>query len=209
MAEVRDRKIFAGYYRRHDKKIYYVVCESVDYDTGEPTVILQEYHLTGTRPFLTMPRKSFCEMVPDKDGKLVDKFTRDPHIPITECFIDDLEDKHLRGPVRHPKNDEDEYCVRDYQHCYSYYDYAKDIIDNYVLDRKRFELCAAHKRAIGVRNAADFNKLKNDIYFFEKMLNSLLSEYKDFFTERVIEKKSIRKYASEHNLNRGSVNHIR
>ncbi len=34
------------------------------------------------------------------------------------------------------------------------------------------------------------------------------SEYRDFFNERFVKKKSIRKYAAEYNLNRGSVNHI-
>lgn len=46
-----------------------------------------------------------------------------------------------------------------------------------------------------------------DDHFFEKMLESILSHYKDFFDERFRQKKSIRKYAADHNLNRGSVNY--
>ena len=34
------------------------------------------------------------------------------------------------------------------------------------------------------------------------------SEYKEFFDERFRQKKSIRKYAADHNLNRGSVNYM-
>ncbi len=50
--------------------------------------------------------------------------------------------------------------------------------------------------------------MKTDIYFLESLMKSILSEYNDYFIERFVEKKSIRKYAAEHNLNRGSVNHI-
>ena len=64
------------------------------------------------------------------------------------------------------------------------------------------------KRLVGLRNMDDFKKLRSDVYFLEKMLESILSEYKEFFIERYKDRKSIRKYAAEHNLNRGSGNHI-
>lgn len=54
----------------------------------------------------------------------------------------------------------------------------------------------------------DFKKMRSDVHFLEKMLESILSEYKEFFIERYKDRKSIHKYAAEHNLNRGSVNHI-
>lgn len=208
MAEVRNRKIFAGYYRRYDRKVFYVVSEASDYDTGEITVILQEYSLTRKMPYITMSRKSFCEVITLKDGKKVDKFTRDTSIPISSSFVEELETDKLRGPVRHKKNDKDEYSIREFQRCYSYLEYAKDIVNNYSLDRKRLEICIEKKRAIGVKNAEEFKKMKTDIYFLESLMKSILSEYNDYFIERFVEKKSIRKYAAEHNLNRGSVNHI-
>ena len=88
MAEVRDRKIFAGYYRRYDRKVFYVVSEASDYDTGEITVILQEYSLTRKMPYITMSRKSFCEVITLKDGKKVDKFTRDTSIIFASADTD-------------------------------------------------------------------------------------------------------------------------
>ena len=51
MAEIRRRKIYAGYYDRYDRKPFYVVCEAADYDTGEVNIIMQEYSLTRTMPF--------------------------------------------------------------------------------------------------------------------------------------------------------------
>lgn len=54
----------------------------------------------------------------------------------------------------------------------------------------------------------DFKKMRSDVLFFEKALDGILLEYKDFFGERYRQKKSIRKYAVDHDLNRGSVNYM-
>lgn len=209
MAEIRDRKIYAGYYRRYDRKAFYVVTEATDYDTGAPTVIMQEYSFVSAKPFVTVSKESFCEVVMLPDGKKVDKFTRDTNIHVSDYFIDCLKEKGMRGPIRHNKKEApDEYCARSYQVSHTYFEYAKDIIDHYVIDRKRLDLCVKEKRLIGLRDQEDFKKMRSDVLFFEKMLESILSEYSDFFKERFKEKKSIRQYATEHNLNRGSVNYI-
>ena len=170
---------------------------------------MQEYSVVNAKPFITMSKKSFCEVITLTDGEEVDKFTRDLDIHISDYFIDSLEQAGMRGPIRHNKNtDEDEYSIRYYRTSSTYLDYAKDIINNYVTDRKRLDLCIKEKRLVGVANAEAFKKMRSDIRYFEKMLDSILSEYRDYFNERFIIKKSIRKYAAEHNLNRGSVNHI-
>lgn len=209
MAETRDRKIYAGYYRRYDRKAFYVVTEATDYDTGEPTVIMQEYSLVSAKPFVTVSKESFCEVVTLPDGKKVDRFTRDTNIHVSDYFIDCLKEKGMRGPVRHNKKEQpDEYCARSYQVSHTYFEYAKDIIDHYVIDRKRFDLCVKEKRLVGLRGQEDFKKMRSDVLFLEKMLDSILSEYKAFFDERFRQKKSIRQYAAEHDLNRGSVNYI-
>ena len=78
MSEIRRRKIYAGYYDRYDRKPFYVVCEATDYDTGEVNIIMQEYSLTRTMPFVTISRDSFCEIVTLPDGRKVDKFTPTP-----------------------------------------------------------------------------------------------------------------------------------
>ena len=38
-----DRKIRAGYYRRYDGKVFYLVTNAKDLETGEETVILRPY----------------------------------------------------------------------------------------------------------------------------------------------------------------------
>ena len=208
MSEIRSRKIYAGYYYRYDRKPFYVVTEATDYDTGEPTVIMQEYSLVSVKPFVTVSKKSFCEVVTLKDGRKADKFTRATNIHVSDYFIDALKKEGLRGPVRRKKNEENEYSARSYQDSSTYYEYAKDVINNYILDRKRLDLCLKEKRLVGLRDMDDFKKMRSDVHFFEQMLESILSEYKSFFNKRFKEKKSIRKYAAEHDMNRGSVNHI-
>ena len=206
---IRLRKIYAGYYRRYDRQAFYVVTEATDYNTGEETVIMQEYSLVSTKPYITMPKRSFCEMVALPDGRIVDKFTRDPSIHVSDYFIDCLEQKGLRGPIRHNKQEEEsEYTARSYQSSQTYYEYAKDIIDHYIVDRKRLDLCLRTRRLIGLRDMDDFRKLKSDVLFFERMMQSFLSGYHDFFDDRFRKKQSIRRYAAEHNLNRGSVNYL-
>lgn len=44
--------------------------------------------------------------------------------------------------------------------------------------------------------------------FVNTCLKSVLKEYADYFTERYINRVSVRKYAELHGLNRGSVEHI-
>ena len=80
MAETRIRKIYAGYYERYDRKPFYVVTEATDRDTSEIMIIMQEYSLVNTKPFVTMSRESFCEVVTLPNGHKVDKFTRNTSI---------------------------------------------------------------------------------------------------------------------------------
>ena len=80
MAETRIRKIYAGYYERYDRIPFYVVTEATDCDTSEIMIIMQEYSLVNTKPFVTMSRESFCEVVTLSNGHKVDKFTRNTSI---------------------------------------------------------------------------------------------------------------------------------
>lgn len=112
------------------------MCEAADYDTGEVNIIMQEYSLVSTKPFVTISRDSFCEIVTLPNGRKVDKFTRNTNIPVSDYYIDGLKQKGLRGPSRrHQKIEEDEYCARQYQVSRTYFAYAKDVIDHYVIDR--------------------------------------------------------------------------
>ena len=51
------RRICAGYYRRYDRKVVYVVSLATDADTGEETVIWTTYPFDGCPKVLYLQQK--------------------------------------------------------------------------------------------------------------------------------------------------------
>ena len=157
-----------------------------------------------------MTKQSFCEMV-EVDGEWVDKFVRQPQIRITDTHIQNLNDGGFEGPVRKkkPKNEDLlAYESRRFRRAETYTDYAKDLCINYKLDLRRYNLCVAQKRYIGVSGKTDFDILKEDLAFLNDCLKTVLKSYSAYFREWYIEGKSVRKYAEAHSMNRGSVDHL-
>ena len=203
-----DRKIRAGYYRRYDGKLIYLVTAAEDAETGEETVILRSYSFSEVPQYFTMSKKSFCAFV-EVNGERKAKYKRLINMKISGEAIERLEDEGFRGPVRkrqRPQPDE-AYDSREYQQADTYYTYAKDLCEHYNFDRSKYRLCLKERRFVAItRN--NFAKLKEDLQFLDNALKTVLSEYKDYFRERFIEGLSIRKYAVAHQLNRGSVDYL-
>ena len=87
----------------------------------------------------------------------------------------------------------------------TYEAYAKDICKWYKNDLTYYQMSVKEKRVLGFAEKKDFLAVKEDLKFIDSCLRTTLKEYAEYFKERVEEGKSIRKYAEEHNLNRGSV----
>ena len=68
-----------------------------------------------------------------------------------------------------------------------------------------YKMSMKEKRVLGFEDKRDFLAVKEDLKFIDLCLRTTLKEYADYFKERFEESKSIRKYAEEHKLNRGSV----
>ena len=64
------------------------------------------------------------------------------------------------------------------------------------------------KRRFDAITRSGFAKLKEDLQFLDNTLKTVLSEYQDYFREWFIDGLSIRKYAEDHQLNRGSVDYL-
>jgi len=204
----KERRIYTGYYHRYDNQLFYVIAEAFDAVTGEPTVILQEYHLSGEKPYLTVSKESFFEKVEYK-GKKIQRFRRSTGQKAPEWVAEAHDPERLNKHLRLKKyiaSAEDE--IRYVRNCTTYRAYSKDIIDHYKEDRERIKQTVEYQFLIGLESKKDFESLKEDCRYLDKILDTALTEYKDFFTERFVDGKSIRKYAEEHNLNRGSVDHI-
>ena len=201
------RRICAGYYRRYDGKVVYVISTATDADTGEETVIWTSYPFADVPRYCTSSKKSFCAFV-KVDGERKAKYKRQINMKISAAAIERLEDEGFRGPVRkrHRRQLDEEYDSREYQQSLTYHAYAKELCENYTFDWNKYHLCVKEKRYAAITRS-DFAKLKEDLQFLDNALKTILSEYRDYFRERFVDGLSIRKYAEAHQLNRGSVDY--
>ena len=202
------RRICAGYYRRYDGKVVYVISTATDADTGEETVIWTSYPFADVPRYCTSSKKSFCAFV-KVDGERKAKYKRQINMKISAAAIERLEDEGFRGPVRkrHRRQLDEEYDSREYQQSLTYHAYAKELYENYTFDWNKYHLCVKEKRYAAITRS-DFAKLKEDLQFLDNALKTILSEYRDYFRERFVDGLSIRKYAEAHQLNRGSVDYL-
>ena len=202
------RRICAGYYRRYDGKVVYVISLATDADTGEETVIWTAYPFADVPRYCTSSKKSFCAFV-KVDGERKAKYKRQINMKISAAAIERLEDEGFRGPVRkrHRRQLDEEYDSREYQQSLTYHAYAKELCENYTFDWNKYHLCVKEKRYAAITRS-DFAKLKEDLQFLDNALKTILSEYRDYFRERFVDGLSIRKYAEAHQLNRGSVDYL-
>ena len=202
------RRICAGYYRRYDGKVVYVISTATDADTGEETVIWTSYPFADVPRYCTSSKKSFCAFV-KVDGERKAKYKRQINMKISAAAIERLEDEGFRGPVRkrHRRQLDEEYDSREYQQSLTYHAYAKELCENYTFDWNKYHLCVKEKRYAAITRS-DFAKLKEDLQFLDNALKTILSEYRDYFRERFVDGLSIRKYAEAHQLNRGSVDYL-
>lgn len=202
------RRICAGYYRRYDGKVVYVISTATDADTGEETVIWTSYPFADVPRYCTSSKKSFCAFV-KVDGERKAKYKRQINMKISAAAIERLEDEGFRGSVRkrHRRQLDEEYDSREYQQSLTYHAYAKELCENYTFDWNKYHLCVKEKRYAAITRS-DFAKLKEDLQFLDNALKTILSEYRDYFRERFVDGLSIRKYAEAHQLNRGSVDYL-
>ena len=202
------RRICAGYYRRYDGRVIYVISTATDADTDEETVIWTSYPFADVPRYCTSSKKSFCAFV-KVDGERKAKYKRQINMKISAAAIERLEDEGFRGPVRkrHRRQLDEEYDSREYQQSLTYHAYAKELCENYTFDWNKYHLCVKEKRYAAITRS-DFAKLKEDLQFLDNALKTILSEYRDYFRERFVDGLSIRKYAEAHQLNRGSVDYL-
>lgn len=105
-----DKRVYAGYYKRYDGKLFYVVTMAKDGVTGEDMVIYMPYSIRNDENYLTISKKQFCEPVM-VDGKLRARYKRQTQMRIEQDFIDSLESDLLPTPKRKrvPRPDEEKY----------------------------------------------------------------------------------------------------
>lgn len=203
-----DRIIRAGYYRRYDGKVVYVISLATDADTGEETVIWTAYPFAAVPKYYTSSKKSFCSFV-EVNGEQKAKYKRLVNMKISAEAVERLTEDGFRGPIRkrqRPQPDES-YDSREYQQSPTYCAYAKDLCEHYNFDRNKYRLCVREKKLVAITRS-DFAKLKEDLQFLDSSLKTVLTPYQNYFQERFVDGLSIRSYAEAHHLNRGSVDYL-
>lgn len=205
-----SRRIFGGFYKRYDGKFFVVVTTATDYETGEETVILSPHNYSSNTQYMTMPKKDFCKKVTFK-GKTVDMFTRQTQMHIPDFQWDKIKSDGFKN-VRRLKNSKDDF-EKNYdesiffaRYASTYPDYAKALCKKYAEDKRKVAMCIQAKKCIGI-SKAKFNMLHEDCKFIDNIFNTVLLDYKNFFSERYIKGLSVRKYAEAHGKNKGSVEH--
>ena len=201
-----NKRVYAGYYKRHDGKLIYVITIAKDELSGEDTVIYTPYSRRNDVGYFTISKKDFCDPV-KIDGKLKVRYKRQTQMRITDDFLEMLICDDLPAPKRKLPPKPDELKSRAYRQSATYYDYAKDICTNYLTDVRRYNYLNTTRSVLeNCDNAKEI--IKEDVDFLKKCFKTVLKDYVSFFEGRFIKRMSVRKYAEEHNMNRGSVEHI-
>lgn len=182
-----ERKIRAGYYRRYDGKMVYIVSLDTDADTGEETVIWITYPFTDIPRYYTSSKNSFCAFV-EVNGERKAKYKRLVNTKITGEAVERLTEEGFRGPIRKQQRlqPDEAYDSREYQQSPTYYAYAKDLCEHYNFDRNKYRLCVKEKRIVDITKS-DFAKLKEDLQFMDNALKTVLPTCQGYFRERFVE----------------------
>lgn len=202
-----NRRIYAGYYRRYDSKLIYVVTVAKDTDTDEEMVIWTPATYSEKHTYYTTSKQSFCESVL-VDGARQPKFKRQTQMRVLDSVMESFEaEGFFRLPRKTDSHINDGYDTWCRPRVASYYEYAKKLCEGYRFSLSKHELCIREKRYIGI-SKEDFRELKSDLAFLKNCLKTVLNDYASYFEERFAKGLSIRKYAQAHGLNRGSVDHL-
>ena len=148
---------------------------------------------------------SFCEQA-EVDGVLRDKYVRQTRREIDEGTVREVYEDGFPEPKSKPFTYvDDEYSERTIRCSRTYYEYAKDICENYRMDLRRYKLIRERKQYIGVSNRETYQAMCEDLAFAQQSLKTVLNDYADLFRKRFSEGLSIRKAADAMQQNRGVI----
>lgn len=201
------KRVFAGYYKRYDGKRIYVVRVVKDIDTGEAVVICKDasFIREGNEEYYTIRLESFCEQV-NVDGILRDKYIRQTRREVEPGMIGEVTEDGFPEPKSKPFTYvDDEYAERAIRCSRTYYEYAKDICENYRMDLRRYKLIRERKQYIGVSNREAYQAMCEDLAFAQQSLKTVRNVYANLFRKRFSEGLSIRKAADAMQQNRGVI----
>ena len=183
------KRVFAGFYTRYDGKPIFVVRELKDIDTGESIVVCKDagFSKEDNEHYYLIRYASFCEQV-EVDGVLRDKYVRQTRREIDEDTAREVYEGGFPEPKSKPFTYvDDEYVERAIRCSRTYYEYAKDICENYRMDLRRYKLIRERKQYIGISNREAYQAMCEDLAFAQQSLKTVLNDYADLFRKRFSE----------------------
>ena len=192
------KNVWNGCYLRYDGQLVYVVDTIKNIDTGEQMVVCR-YNAPKTQHHYVIGKESFLETV-DAAGKRIPKYRRlSPSRALSE---EEAERAYQQSGVYPPER-----AVRRRKSSRNFSDdtylsYAKDMCESYLRD-VRMAREGALKGA-----EEECERARENVQFLERCLAGELNGFAEYFRERFVEGKSIRTYAAEHGINRGSVDYM-
>ena len=189
------------------RKPIFVVRVLKDIDTGESIVVCKDASFTkeDNEHYYLIRYTSFCEQV-EVDGVLRDKYVRQTRREIDEGTVREVYEDGFPEPKSKPFTYvDDEYAERAIRCSRTYYEYAKDICENYRMDLRRYKLIRERKQYIGISNREAYQAMCEDLAFAQQSLKTVLNDYADLFRKRFSEGLSIRKAADAMQQNRGVI----
>ena len=204
-----NRRICVGIYEDNQKHQIQVLLVTRDIDTGEEMLVCKRRFYDKNSDYFTIRKSSFCEMVETPKGPKP-KYVRNTHHAESneelEYFYNLGFDEIPRFKRRTRPARKDEYPVLRYLHHSPNYDaYARELCGFYITDLRRIRLCQEQKTLYGI-SAKDYKTVLEDLKFTDTCFKTVLKQYAKLFYGRFGSKQlSIRKYAEENHLNRGSV----
>lgn len=126
-----NRRIYAGYYRRYDGKLIYVVTVAKDADTDDGIVIWTSATYSEKHTYYTTSKQSFCESV-FVDGVRHPKFKRQTQMRVLDSVAESFEaEGFFRSPRKTDNHINDGYDTWCRSCAVSYYEYAKKLCESY------------------------------------------------------------------------------
>lgn len=198
----QKRRIFAGYYKRYDGGLHFYVIRVVpDLITGEDVILCRNDSFKDLSYFV-LTCKEFDSKV-ECDGKKVKKYYRDyKRFPISDLSLECIEMDGFPTTIRRTQKEDKLHHTRMSR---TYEEYAKELLEWYKHDVEACTLSKKTGKVMGMASVEDYQIVVEDVKFLHQCFKTTLKDYWQFFQERFIEGKSIRKYAEDHNINRGSV----
>lgn len=193
------KNIWNGYYLRSDGRLVYVIDTVRNIDTGEQVVVCR-YGGPKEQHYYVVGKSTFTETL-EENGRRVPRYRRISssrtlsEVAAEQAFVRSGEYPPawtVRKKKPHGRNTGDPYIL-----------YAKGICESYLRDIRLCREGASVQAAEG-----DYEHARERVHLLEQCMGGPLSGYAAYFRERFVEGKSIRKYAEEHGINRGSVDHI-